>query len=664
MPQIKIPKEFTQNKLFSGLPNTFPASIFNPKSLITKREGDIIYKTGDESSSVYLLLKGEVRVKYSSNNYVSNKKFNDFFGEKEIVDDTRRISSAVAFTNVIYYQMDTGTLRKLISKNQQVKNNIASLGELELPEISKDLPQKFSLVEKVKPISFRASPELGNAWEKENNKESVKPSVITSNLFEQKISEAGNSNLENFINPADISRELKEELLDDPAEFKDWQFESNLRAEDNKVKDADQHLLINSESFDKKSNKKAEDEEKKETPKQTDENGINREIVRKVFACIEVIYNSIGITDLIEKSSKALKELTGSESCELILVDEKFSVLKRINTKEKPYKEEHFQLLDGLTGACALQKKILNFERPTEDSRFNSKLDQPGPARLKRILYFPVISEAGESVAVIQLARENKKFTELDIAYLNMLAKQLLSAIERAYRLDAFLNEERQKANKNTKELLLAEIKDPINIINNYANILSEKKLPEEIDEVIRMLQKQANSIEDITDSVLSSCFLQLKADLRNIHFNEFIEDILELLSEYCQARGVTLFKKIGAGALVSIDRGKFYSAVYQIIKYSCSDAKQNGKIYLSTELKDDFIITTIEGEGRGLLANLNAEPSKESPGTEDYLQSFTGLPLAKKIILAHNGQIEFKSIKGKGTTFTISIPISNTSLN
>jgi signal transduction histidine kinase len=664
MPQIKIPKEFTQNKLFSGLPNTFPASIFNPKSLITKREGDIIYKTGDESASVYLLLKGEVRVKYSSNNYVSNKKFNDFFGEKEIVDDTRRISSAVAFTNVIYYQMDTGTLKKLITKNQQVKNNITSLGELDLPEISKELPQKFSLVEKVKPISFRASPELGNAWEKENNKEPVKPSVITSNLFEQKISEAGNSNLENFIKPADISRELKEELLDDPAEFKDWQFESNLRAEDNKVKDTDQHLSINSESFDKKSNKKAEDEEKKETPKQTDENGINREIVRRVFACIEVIYNSIGITDLIEKSSKALKELTGSESCELILVDEKFSVLKRINTKEKPYKEEHFQLLDGLTGACALQKKILNFERPTEDSRFNSKLDQPGPARLKRILYFPVISEAGESVAVIQLARENKKFTELDIAYLNMLAKQLLSAIERAYRLDAFLNEERQKANKNTRELLLAEIKDPINIINNYANILSEKKLPEEIDEVIRMLQKQANSIEDITDSVLSSCFLQLKSDLRNIHFNEFIEDILELLSEYCQARGVTLFKKIGTGALVSIDRGKFYSAIYQIIKYSCSDAKQNGKIYLSTDLKDDFIITTIEGEGRGLLANLNAEPSKESPGTEDYLQSFTGLPLAKKIILSHNGQIEFKSIKGKGTTFAISLPISNTSLN
>jgi light-regulated signal transduction histidine kinase (bacteriophytochrome) len=267
-------------------------------------------------------------------------------------------------------------------------------------------------------------------------------------------------------------------------------------------------------------------------------------------------------------------------------------------------------------------------------------------------------------VAVIQLARENKKFTELDIAYLNMLAKQLLSAIERAYRLDAFLNEERQKANKNTRELLLAEIKDPINIINNYANILSEKKLPEEIDEVIRMLQKQANSIEDITDSVLSSCFLQLKSDLRNIHFNEFIEDILELLSEYCQARGVTLFKKIGTGALVSIDRGKFYSAIYQIIKYSCSDAKQNGKIYLSTDLKDDFIITTIEGEGRGLLANLNAEPSKESPGTEDYLQSFTGLPLAKKIILSHNGQIEFKSIKGKGTTFAISLPISNTSLN
>lgn len=664
MPQVKIPKELTQNKLFSGVPSAVPVSIFNPKSLISKREGDIIYKTGDESTHIFLLLKGEVRLKYSSNNYVSNKKPNDFFGEKEIVDDTRRISSAVAFSNIIYYQVEINALKKIISNYPLIKKNIASLGELQLPEISKDVPQKFSLVEMVKPISFKAAPGIGNAWEKGKNDEQVKPSVITSNLIEQKIIEPEKNNSAKDIITKDTTSELKEELLDDSAEFKDWQFESKPRPGSKTIEDTN-HKVLSNDGGQAQALKEAKNkEDQKETLKQETENGINREIVRKVFASIESIYNSISLKDMVEKTVKTLKDLTFSESGELILIDEKISLMKRISSKEKQYKEEEFQLADGLTGACALQKKILNYERPTEDSRFNAKIDQPGSARLKRILYFPVISEAGETAAVIQLARENKKFTEPDIAYLNMLSKPVLSAIERAYRLNTFLSEERQNSYKKIRELLLSEIKDPITIINNYANILSEKKLAEEIDEVIRMLQKQANSIEDLADSILSSSFPEFKPDLRSIHFNEFIEDILELLSEYCQARGVILFKKIGSGSLVSIDRSKFYSAIYQIIKYSCNDSKQNGKIYLSTDLKDDLIITTIEAEGKGLLASIDGERQKDFRGDEDYSQSFGGLPLAKKIIALHNGQIDIKSIKGKGTTFIISLPISNTSLN
>ena len=196
-------------------------------------------------------------------------------------------------------------------------------------------------------------------------------------------------------------------------------------------------------------------------------------MIRKIFSSIEKIYNSITVADLIEKTTKALKDLTLSESGNVIIVDEKLSIMKRITTKDKKYNEEVFQLPEGLTGSSALQKKILNFERPTEDSRYNSKIDQPGSARLKRILYFPVINEVGETVAVIQLGNENKKFSDNDIAYINMLSKQIVSAIERAYRLENYLYEERKKSNKRLQDILLNEIKDPITIINNYTEILS-----------------------------------------------------------------------------------------------------------------------------------------------------------------------------------------------
>jgi len=661
MLQTKFPSELKKNKLLAGVDEAVINTIFDPRELKEKREGEIIYRTGDNCSGIFLLLKGEVRVKYSSNNYVSKKQSNEFFGEKELIENTRRISSAVAFSRVYYYQINKDIFNKLIQKNSVFNRNITTLGELKLPEVNKDVSPKFSIVEKARPISFKAATEISNTSEKDNNKKNDDTSVIPSQLLEGQEQRPVQNDIEDYLTPDDLSQKLNEELEIKSEEFKDWK----INSEDvEKTNERPQSKIEVEKYIDGKAEEKVEEVEKVETPKPAEDNGINREMVRKIFASIEVIYNSITIADLIEKTVKALKDLTASESGNLILVEEKQSIMRKISLKDKKYSEEVYQLPDGLTGSSALQKKILNFERPTEDSRYNSKLDQPGSARLKRILYFPVISETGETVAVIQLAQENKKYSDNDIAYINMLSKQIVSAIDRVYRLEDYLYEERQKSNKKLKDILLNEIKDPVSIINNYTEILSEKKLSEEVDEVIRMLQKQAAAIEDLTDTLLSSLLEDYKPELRGIHFNEFIEDVLELLSEFCQARGITLFKKIGDGALVNIDRGKFYSALYQIIRYCCEDAKKENKIYLSTALQDDHIITTIQAEGKGLLQKVETEFKDIILGKDSTEQPNAGLLLAKQIITSHDGQFEFESTKGKGTTFTITLPLSNSFLN
>ena len=138
-------------------------------------------------------------------------------------------------------------------------------------------------------------------------------------------------------------------------------------------------------------------------------------------------------------------------------------------------KQEQFPLSEGLTGSCALQKKILNYERPTEDSRFNAKIDQPGSARLKRIVYFPIVSENAETIAVIQFARENKKFTEVDVSNLAMMSKQIETALDRTKSLELLIKEEKQNSGNVLRELITNEIKVPLTIINNYTEIFSRK---------------------------------------------------------------------------------------------------------------------------------------------------------------------------------------------
>jgi signal transduction histidine kinase len=321
-------------------------------------------------------------------------------------------------------------------------------------------------------------------------------------------------------------------------------------------------------------------------------------------------------------------------------------------------KKEIHPLSEGLTGSSALQKKILNFERPTEDSRFNVKVDQPGTARLKRIVYFPVVSDSGETIAVIQTARENKKFVDDEIINLAMLSKQIETAIERTRLLENLINEEKRDSGNRLRELIINEIRVPLTIINNYTEILNEKKLPVEVNDIIRMLQKQAHSVEDISQTLFLSMMEDIKLESSNIHFNEFINDILELLSEYCEARDVKLFKKIGESGIVNIDRSKFYTAIFQLIKASCDDCLREGKIYLGSEYAEGVISLTIQNEGKGSLTEPEGDIQEYFYSKKIFKDDDMKLLLAKKIILLHAGQFNLDSIKGNGSTFRITLPV------
>ena len=128
MQQNRNSKEITVNKLLTGVSEALILSLFNQENFTRLKEGEIIYQAGDESKYLYLLLRGDVKIKYPRANYVSNKNFNDFFGEKEIVDETRRISSAVANSNCLIYKLEKKLFRKLIVRNPTLNSNLENYG--------------------------------------------------------------------------------------------------------------------------------------------------------------------------------------------------------------------------------------------------------------------------------------------------------------------------------------------------------------------------------------------------------------------------------------------------------------------------------------------------------------------------------------------------------
>ena len=623
-------KEIRMNKIFSDVSDSEIDSIINPNNLLHINEGDVIYQTGDDTNELYLLLRGNVKIKFPSHNYISNKIFNDFFGEKELFENTRRNSSAVAINNCLLYLVKKSDLETFFAKSPAIKKNIETHGELKIPEIHINSSSQFDITNSIKPRSFIAS-----VTHKEN--------------FPEPKKETENKNV-NDMKMEMISQFINEEIHKDESD--------SINAADAGIEEIENNnlhfaLLDNSEI--KEESITTIKEKKKDVPEP--ENKTEHINFQSLYESISVIHTQLALYDTTNSIIKTLRELTSSEAGEIYRINESAGEMRKFVNDNEIIKEIQYKSSEGLTGTCALQKKVLNFENPGEDSRFVEEMDQPGNAVLKKIVYLPLINEQEEILAVLQLARKSQNYSDEEIKQLKLITKQAGIAIERGKKHEQLIEKEKQQTNDYIAKFLTENILIPIYIINRYASVLSSGEFSQKVKSIISLLEKQANLFWDIIQSTFDYNKIDFELSFEKISINSYLDGIMELLSEYCDSRNVNLFKKTGDDANVNIDPGKLFMAIYQIIKNGCDVTKANGKLFISTDKKEGYLQINVKDSGKGI-----PDEDKDQIFTTSYSESKgrnrLGLAITKKIIDLHGGQITFSSKINKGTTFTIHIPI------
>jgi signal transduction histidine kinase len=141
--------------------------------------------------------------------------------------------------------------------------------------------------------------------------------------------------------------------------------------------------------------------------------------------------------------------------------------------------------------------------------------------------------------------------------------------------------------------------------------------------------------------------------------FNDIMVNILELLSEYTEAKNVKLFKKFGNDTNVNIDPRRFYVVCFQVIKNACEAMPSGGKVFVNTETDGTSTILNIRDEGTGISSDINSDifTAFFSSGKENA--TGLGLSIAKYIIELMKGSITVESKLNEGTKVIIKLPIA-----
>ena len=313
-------------------------------------------------------------------------------------------------------------------------------------------------------------------------------------------------------------------------------------------------------------------------------------------------------------------------------------------------------------------------------------------------IYFiiaPVLPKEG-SQGFIFVGTENTDMNpnEGDEELINILAHQLSQALdnsrlfEKTWRAQHDLE---KKVDERTRELrhLLEEVKimskrktdfvssvshelrTPLTSIKGYASILLAGKLgsvPDEIKErlekIIRHSDELTHMVNDLLDiSRIESGKIAMKREPQDL--TEIIKLITDLLSVQLKEKNIEVLVDIRPNATTTIaDRSQLERVFINLMGNAIKFTPPAGKISVYVrKVGDQQLQVDISDTGCGIPDGEEEKIFEEfyrvdNPINEQVRGTGLGLSLVKHIIAAHGGKIWVKSISGKGSTFSFTLPL------
>jgi len=211
------------------------------------------------------------------------------------------------------------------------------------------------------------------------------------------------------------------------------------------------------------------------------------------------------------------------------------------------------------------------------------------------------------------------------------------------------------------------ELRTPITIIKGYAETLHEmpELKPDQIAEITEKIGRSCVRMENLVTNLLTL------ADIDNLPKSRFAECDLISLLENCQHMVKSVYPdaklklvKTQENIVIGADAGLLELAFINILDNAAKYSKPPAEITIDVSVTEDGeALIKISDQGRGIppedidhifgrFYRVDKTHSRRLGGAG------LGLSIVKTIITKHDGTITATSELGKGTTFTITIPL------
>lgn len=334
------------------------------------------------------------------------------------------------------------------------------------------------------------------------------------------------------------------------------------------------------------------------------------------------------------------------------------------------------------------EKDLYDFKIITANNAFtqiiNSKIDEVVGLNIKDI--FPNLAEHDEDFLKISLNGGSKKFQyyyDKGNKYLNISVffskyGQFAAVIEdisvqKTAEIELQKSEQQLKELNATKDkffsIIAHDLRSPFTSIIGLSEILSndsEIEL-EQCKEFSSLIYQSARKTYTLVENLLlwaRSQTSKLKNEPEEFFLKEILEIVLNYIQDEANNKKVKIIDKINNDVKVYADFDMLTIVLRNLLSNAVKFNKLRGKIIIDSKIKEDKILILVSDTGLGLkqdeINNLfRIDVNKIMIGGSNQEKgSGLGLILCKDFLSKMNGTIEVESEIGRGSCFTISLPI------
>jgi signal transduction histidine kinase len=230
-------------------------------------------------------------------------------------------------------------------------------------------------------------------------------------------------------------------------------------------------------------------------------------------------------------------------------------------------------------------------------------------------------------------------------------------------------HQEQAKLDAITSRFLLVvvhELRNPAGVIKNYLDLMRGGYVePEELGETLAKLDARAGQLLEMLDDLLELAHLKQLAGLGKViplHVASVLEEVVRQLRPAAEAKGLDLALQIDSQRNLLAQAGHLRSLWRHLIDNAIRYTER-GRILVTLSEKPEWLVSTISDTGIGIaqddLARIFQEFSRsEAAKAVAELGTGLGLPIVCQILRLYEGAIEVDSAPGKGTTFTVNLPL------